>query len=61
VLPTYYEKLGELKSQGAKLTVIFGIGRVCHIAFWEPQFAGEYESEKSGRPRRTASGRSCIR
>jgi glucosamine-6-phosphate deaminase len=45
-LPTYAEKIGELRSKGAKLTVIFGIGRVCHIAFWEPQFAGEYDSEK---------------
>jgi glucosamine-6-phosphate deaminase len=24
---------------------VFGIGRVCHIAFWEPQFAGEFTSE----------------
>ncbi|QDU41337.1 Glucosamine-6-phosphate deaminase [Maioricimonas rarisocia] len=46
VLPTYEERIGELRSQGAKLTVIFGIGRVCHIAFWEPQFAGEYASEE---------------
>ena len=46
VLPSYTEKIGDLKSAGAKLTVIFGIGRVCHIAFWEPQFAGEFESEE---------------
>jgi glucosamine-6-phosphate deaminase len=45
-LPTYGEKIGELREQGAKLTVIFGIGRVCHIAFWEPQFAGEFDSEE---------------
>jgi len=44
VLPTYEQKIGELRSQGAKLAVVFGIGRVCHIAFWEPQFAGEYDS-----------------
>ncbi|MEZ6068041.1 MAG: hypothetical protein R3B90_20540 [Planctomycetaceae bacterium] len=49
VLPSYAEKIGELRSQGAKLTVIFGIGRVCHIAFWEPQFAGEYASEAEWR------------
>ena len=24
--------------------MIFGIGRVCHIAFWEPHFAGEFAS-----------------
>jgi len=46
VLPTYGDRIGELRSQGAKLTVIFGIGRVCHIAFWEPHFAGEYSSEE---------------
>lgn len=44
-LPTFGDRIGELRGGGAKLTVIFGIGRVCHIAFWEPQFAGEYDSE----------------
>ena len=44
-LPTYGDKIGELRSKGAKLTVIFGIGRVCHIAFWEPHFAAEYKKE----------------
>ncbi|HVJ80005.1 MAG TPA: glucosamine-6-phosphate isomerase [Planctomycetia bacterium] len=43
-LPTYSQRIGELKSGGAKLIVIYGIGRVYHIAFWEPHFAGEYES-----------------
>ena len=45
-LPTYAEKIGEIRSQGGQLAVVFGIGRVCHIAFWEPQFAGEYDSEE---------------
>lgn len=45
VLPTYGDKIGGLRAQGADLVVVFGIGRVCHIAFWEPQFAGEYASE----------------
>lgn len=45
-LPTYAEKIKELRDrQGARLVTVFGIGRVCHIAFWEPQFAGEYKSE----------------
>ena len=39
VLPTYAEKIRELKAEGAKLVVVFGIGRVFHIAFWEPHFA----------------------
>jgi glucosamine-6-phosphate deaminase len=44
-LPLYAEQIGALKAQGAELTVIFGIGRVCHIAFWEPHFASEFDSE----------------
>ncbi|MCB9951868.1 MAG: glucosamine-6-phosphate isomerase [Planctomycetaceae bacterium] len=47
VLPSYAEKINAIKAEGGKLAVIFGIGRVCHIAFWEPQFAGEYESEEA--------------
>jgi len=43
-LPTYAQQIQELKKQGGKLVTVFGIGRVCHIAFWEPQFAGEYAS-----------------
>ncbi len=44
-LPTYPEQIAELKKQGARLVTVFGIGRVCHIAFWEPHFAGEFASE----------------
>lgn len=43
-LPHYAERIAELKRGGAELAVIFGIGRVCHIAFWEPHFAAEYDS-----------------
>ena len=43
-LPTYPEKIAALKAEGAKLILVYGIGRMCHIAFWEPQFAGEYAS-----------------
>lgn len=48
-LPRYAERIAELKSRGAKLIVVYGIGRVLHIAFWEPQFAGEYASEQEWR------------
>ncbi|MEW4570484.1 glucosamine-6-phosphate isomerase [Tautonia sp. JC769] len=41
-LPEYGERIADLKKGGAELVVIFGIGRVCHIAFWEPHFACEY-------------------
>lgn len=44
LLPGYPEKINELRKQGAKLVVIFGIGRVFHIAFWEPHFAAEFKT-----------------
>jgi glucosamine-6-phosphate deaminase len=44
-LPTYAEQIADLKKKGAKLATVFGIGRVCHIAFWEPHFAAEFASE----------------
>ena len=43
-LPTYAEKIAALKGDGARLALVYGIGRVCHIAFWEPHFAAEFES-----------------
>jgi glucosamine-6-phosphate deaminase len=43
-LPSYASQIDELKSRGGKLVTVFGIGRVCHIAFWEPHFAGEFKS-----------------
>lgn len=43
-LPQYPEKIAALKAGGAKQVMVYGIGRVCHIAFWEPHFAEEYAS-----------------
>jgi glucosamine-6-phosphate deaminase len=48
-LPTYAHLIGELQKGGAKLVTVFGIGRVCHIAFWEPHFAAEFATEKEWR------------
>jgi glucosamine-6-phosphate deaminase len=48
-LPTYAEQIRALQGAGARLVTVFGIGRVCHIAFWEPQFAEEYASEDEWR------------
>ena len=45
-LPTYPEKIAKLKAKGAKLVLVYGIGRMCHIAFWEPHFAADYNSEE---------------
>ena len=43
-LPTYPEKIKALKAEGAKLVTVFGIGRMMHIAFWEPHFAAEFNT-----------------
>ena len=41
-LPTYPAKMAALKAEGAKQVMVYGIGRMCHIAFWEPHFAKDY-------------------
>jgi glucosamine-6-phosphate deaminase len=43
-LPTYAAQIADLKKAGGRLVTVFGIGRVCHIAFWEPHFAAEFAS-----------------
>jgi len=45
-LPTYEEKIAALRAEGAKLVLVFGIGRMCHIAFWEPHFGEEFSSDE---------------
>ena len=44
-LPLYCEKIDGLRARDASMITVFGIGRVFHIAFWEPHFAEEFESE----------------
>lgn len=45
-LPTYAAKIADIKQRGGRLVTVYGIGRACHIAFWEPQLAAEFtESE----------------
>ncbi len=46
LLPRYPEMIEELRREGAKMVLVFGIGRVFHIAFWEPHFAEEFSSEE---------------
>ena len=41
-LPLYAEEIAALRASGARLIVVYGIGRVFHIAFWEPHFAAEF-------------------
>ena len=45
-LPTYPEKINALKAEGAKLVLVYGIGRMCHIAFWEPTIGAEFDSDE---------------
>ena len=46
--------------QGAKLAVIFGIGRVCHIAFWEPHFAGRVRQRSRVETADASAGREAA-
>ena len=46
-LPQYEEKIAALKAKGAKLITVFGIGRAFHIAFWEPHFGADYETDEA--------------
>ena len=48
-LPTYGKQIGDLRKKGARLVTVFGIGRVCHIAFWEPHFAAEFKTVEQWR------------
>jgi glucosamine-6-phosphate deaminase len=43
-LPKYPELINDLLAQEARLVTVYGIGRVFHIAFWEPHFAAEFDS-----------------
>ena len=45
-LPTYPMKIEQLRAGGAKVVTVYGIGRACHIAFWEPQLAAEYSEQE---------------
>ena len=45
-LPTYPDKIAKLKKEGAKLVLVYGIGRMCHIAFWEPMIGSEFSSDE---------------
>jgi glucosamine-6-phosphate deaminase len=49
LLPEYPGRIGGLRKEGAKLVVVYGIGRACHIAFWEPHFGVEFASDEDWR------------
>ncbi len=48
-LPEYPDRIGALRKGGAKLVVVYGIGRACHIAFWEPHFGSEFATDDDWR------------
>jgi glucosamine-6-phosphate deaminase len=48
-LPTYAEKIAAIKRSGGKLVTVYGIGRACHIAFWEPHLAQEFSTDAQWR------------
>ena len=54
-LPKYAAQIKLLKEKGAKLVTVYGIGRACHIAFWEPHFAEEYSTLAAWKADTTAS------
>jgi len=45
-LPTYPDKIAAIKQQGGRLVTVYGIGRACHIAFWEPQLAEQFPPDE---------------
>lgn len=49
MLPEYGDRISALRKEGAKLVVVYGIGRVCHIAFWEPHFGEEFDGDEAWR------------
>jgi len=46
LLPDYPDRIGSLRKEGAKLVVVYGIGRACHIAFWETHFGAEFANDQ---------------
>ena len=43
---SYYFLPVQCGSEGAKLVLVYGVGRMCHIAFWEPMMGGEFDSDE---------------
>lgn len=49
LLPQYPDRIDALRKEGAKLVVVYGVGRACHIAFWEPHFGVEFANDEDWR------------
>jgi glucosamine-6-phosphate deaminase len=48
-LPRYGDAIAGLKAKGARMIMVYGIGRSMHIAFWEPHFAADFKDEREWR------------
>jgi glucosamine-6-phosphate deaminase len=44
-LPKYAQKLNDLKNHGASVVLVYSIGRMMNIGFWEPHLAAGFTSE----------------
>jgi glucosamine-6-phosphate deaminase len=49
LLPEYPDRIGSVRKEGAKLRVVYGIGRACHIVFWEPHFGADFADDETWR------------
>lgn len=45
-LPKYAQKIADLKAKGAMVVMVYRIGRMMNVAFWEPQLAAGFTSEE---------------
>ncbi|HPX92610.1 MAG TPA: glucosamine-6-phosphate isomerase [Bacillota bacterium] len=49
LLPFYRDKIDAIKADGGKLITVYGVGRDFHVAFWEPHFGDDYDSDEEWR------------
>ncbi len=45
-LPKYAQKIADVKAQGGMVVMVYGIGRMMNIAFWEASLAAGFTSEE---------------
>lgn len=45
-LPKYAQKIADLKAKDASIVMVYGIGRMMNIGFWEPHLASGITSEE---------------
>jgi glucosamine-6-phosphate deaminase len=45
-IQSYARRIDEIRLRGGRLVTVYGIGRTCHIAFWEPHLAAKYSASE---------------